>query len=1047
MKEKELSSLVHIVEASAGSGKTYALAKRYLQLLLNPEFNLGEMPIKNILAITFTNKASLEMKERIIGLLKSIALGDTTSNEVKGILDSLSIGEKEAQRKSLAVMETIIHRYNYFQVQTIDKFINAILSGCAFKVGLTSGFRIKTDPRAQIAASFDAVLDRVQEERIAVLLNRFLDNYLFLENRLGWFPKKDILSILHNLFCEMNSLSGNFVLSGISPEDIIKAKRAAFKEMGALYNALPDGTEVRFKSSLEKFIGNNEGVFDIDSLSDYFARPQFPIKKKFQTTKETEKSWEKIRKGLKEISEGEAVSLFDPYIAIFNEVMGHFIDFSRKEDNLFLGELNSKAKQLFDKDYITVEELYYRLAARFRHYLLDEFQDTSFLQWHNLEKMVEEAVSTGGTIFYVGDKKQAIYSFRGGDIRLFDAVKAKFSLFGIKEDRLSNNYRSQKTIVDFNNFLFSPENIEEFITKKETVEGEKEGADKKTFLTREERDIVIGNFKDARQTPLKEKDKGYLSLELIEEEGAPKEEIKTKIFGLIEELIGRFDYKDIAVLTRTNSQVEEVTNWLIEKGLEVESERTSNIKGNNIVEEIIYFLRFLSSPIDNLSFAKFISGDVFTRAAGISSEAINEFLLGLREKESKEKDFYVYREFQKKFASVWDGYIDEFFKGVDLCPLYDLVVGIYGRFDCQNNYYGSQGFLMRFLELIKEKENEYPSLEEFLDCYDEMEGEDLYLDVREHNSIRVMTVHKAKGLQFPVVIIPFLSIGVKVGSQGEDNKISYIAHQEEERISLIKLKKEYYRYSPQLFEVYRGEYIKGLISELNSVYVALTRCEYELYGFIPKKVGNSDNLIRYLLPEGVCREGEKAVYPKRAGRKEKSKLISPSGYCDWLKRLSSEFPEPEVLASRREIQDGELIHRLLSEILTFEGKEDVLSQGDIKQKIKLAAGDESVAKRIYSKMEGFIKDGNIRKLLFVPGGRVLNEVEVCDQSGNMRRIDRMIIKDKEVILVDFKSGEPKDEDQSQVGDYMRLAEGIYPGHKISGYLIYLSGCKIQEVSK
>mgnify|MGYP001616264412 CR=1 FL=1 len=146
----------------------------------------------------------------------------------------------------------------------------------------------------------------------------------------------------------------------------------------------------------------------------------------------------------------EAHHLFDPYVAIFSLVMDNFKHISSQEDILFLNELNKQASLLFGEGHLTVQELYYRLATRFRHYLMDEFQDTSRLQWQNLELMVEEALSTGGTLFYVGDRKQAIYQFRGGDVALFDEVKAGFKHFNVHEEILNQNIKIWKDACIFN---------------------------------------------------------------------------------------------------------------------------------------------------------------------------------------------------------------------------------------------------------------------------------------------------------------------------------------------------------------------------------------------------------------------------------------------------------------------------------------------------------------------------------------------------------------------------------------------------------------------
>ena len=162
----------------------------------------------------------------------------------------------------------------------------------------------------------------------------------------------------------------------------------------------------------------------------------------------------------------EARTMFNPYVALFEKVLSGFGRLSRRDDVLFLEELNRKAALLFEEDLVTVEELYFRLAARFRHYLIDEFQDTSLSQWRNLSLMVEEALAHGGSLFYVGDKKQAIYAFRGGESLLFDALQSQLTHFNVEPMNLDRNFRSCPEIIKFNNRVFGLDNLRDFLDRR-----------------------------------------------------------------------------------------------------------------------------------------------------------------------------------------------------------------------------------------------------------------------------------------------------------------------------------------------------------------------------------------------------------------------------------------------------------------------------------------------------------------------------------------------------------------------------------------------------
>ncbi|MBU0468955.1 MAG: UvrD-helicase domain-containing protein, partial [Candidatus Omnitrophica bacterium] len=419
---------VRVVEASAGSGKTYALAKRYVRLLLSSPLKVDEVSISNILAITFTNKAAFEMKERILEFLRSISFDRLPEIEKNDILKPLGISFSEAQKRAFTAMEQIIRHYNYFQVQTIDKFVNSFLAGCAFKVGLTSNFKIKTNYLEYLQFSLDQLLEKAaSDSNVHKAFEEFLRNYLYLENRLGWFPKDDILSIISMLFNQSNSYEGAFKKGPLTSSEIIKRKSKILEYMKLLSVEVEGQIHAGFYKSLGSFLVKAiESGYDIDSVPKRFANEDMPTRKSDKVSDEAIKLWGKIRKNLKALCEEESASLFNPYIEVYAQVMKGFYEMTSKDDVLFLSELNKRARQLFSDEFVTVEELYYRLATRFRHHLIDEFQDTSRLQWQNLSIMPLEALSTGGSLFFVGDKKQAIYGFRGGDVKLFDEVKNEF---------------------------------------------------------------------------------------------------------------------------------------------------------------------------------------------------------------------------------------------------------------------------------------------------------------------------------------------------------------------------------------------------------------------------------------------------------------------------------------------------------------------------------------------------------------------------------------------------------------------------------------------
>jgi ATP-dependent exoDNAse (exonuclease V) beta subunit len=1039
---------VRVVEASAGSGKTYALAKRYVQLLLNPSLKFEQIPIRNILALTFTNKAAFEMKARILEFLKRIALKQLFDYQEEDLLKPLGLTADQASRRAFEVMEGIIRHYNFFQVQTIDKFINALLSGCAFKIGLTANFKIKTNSGEYLQYSLDQLVDRAcRDKDIRLDFEDFLHHYLYLENRLGWFPKDDMLAIVTALFEQSNTYGSDFKQSIFTSQDVIKHKRSILSSMKDLREVLPEGTHAGFIKAFDKFLSTHDKGFDIDKVSDYFARDEAPVKKGVNPPREVGRLWERIGHDLKQLCVMESYSLFNPYIRMFTRAMDGFYALSAKDDCLFLNELNKRACQLFDEDHVTVEELYYRLATRFHHYLIDEFQDTSRLQWHNLEKMTEEALSVGGTLFYVGDRKQAIYGFRGGDVGLFDEIKNDFAAFDVQVDLLTNNWRSQKQVVEFNNQVFSLENLRRFIQEKETYEIEKK---KKNSVHFSGDDIgeINAIFSAAVQAPQVKGDGGYVKIESIDIDKKEDRDLATKekVLSLIKDLRKRFSYRDIAILTRGNQEIKEVTGWLLEAGIPVESERTSDIRENSIIQELAAFLKFLYSPIDNLAFATFILGDLFTAATGLSKEEMHKFIFSLRSRLAGEKGFYIYTEFRSRYKDVWNEFVDEFFSNVGLYPLYELLITIYSRFKALEICREAQGFLMHFLELAKKSEDEHTDIASFLDYFENIKGEDLYVHVTDSDAVKLLTIHKSKGLEFPVVILPFLGVDIQTGSRIGEFQPSYILNHTPEGMELLRMKDKYRKFSPQLDEVYAREYKKAFLSELNSIYVALTRPRCELYGFIPKKVGNSFNLTKFLIPDGEYCAGRQMKYETKPQKGVDILNIPPAEYPDWIEYLRNEFMSSDKLRNRKQRLKGEAAHFALSMIgnLNDGDKKDIVRCALEEMRAQFAHVEnlDACAERV----QELIESSSAKPFFYCEGAQVFNEREIVNSFGYTKRCDRLIVFDNEVWVVDFKTGkEGQVHDREQVQEYKDILKEIYPKRTIKGFLIYLDPVEVEEV--
>ncbi|MDD5439588.1 MAG: UvrD-helicase domain-containing protein, partial [Candidatus Omnitrophica bacterium] len=320
MKKKPLNPdpgpAILSLQASAGSGKTYALARRYIECILAEDITAEHDPVRSALAITFTNKAALEMKERILDLLKRMALG----LDVEG-MPALPVDKKRAAGRASDAVDHIIRNYNFFHVQTIDSFINALLMRCALEVGLSSSFALEDRFADYIEYSLDSLLDAMAEDDgVSGVIDDFLEQYLFVENKEGWFPRRDMVSLLASLFLVNNTYGGSFIKEKKGARDIIAKKRRTLDLGRRLLGSLPEGTKQMFVTALEKFVNENEDTFDIGSLSTFFHHADFPLKKGFDLPPSTGKLWARIRANIRTVAEWEAFSRFNCYLDMYESV-------------------------------------------------------------------------------------------------------------------------------------------------------------------------------------------------------------------------------------------------------------------------------------------------------------------------------------------------------------------------------------------------------------------------------------------------------------------------------------------------------------------------------------------------------------------------------------------------------------------------------------------------------------------------------------------------------------------------------------------------------
>ncbi len=560
-----------------------------------------------------------------------------------------------------------------------------------------------------------------------------------------------------------------------------------------------------------------------------------------------QQTWDSIRESIKNIILTVNGIKFYSYIKILKEVKKIIAEKSKNDGNIFIDELKIKINELIRNN--RVPEIYFNIGEKIYHYLIDEFQDTDRLQWENIKALVGNSIANGGTFFYVGDKKQSIYRFKGGDADLFDEVMDDFRSENIiyennfYEEKLSYNFRSKKELISFFNQTFSPENlvsrllsnsvhfkdsvcsdsqlsagsIDSLVNKNiaqliNTVykDHEQESPDKlfkkesgggRIYIERilekqngydqtAHEQTAYEQTANERTGYNKNSEKEYISddtgndgsngsdstfgnADIFSDDALNSQKIKEicleKTINIIEDIKTRnYKYKDIAILTRTNQESSNIVLRLKRDGIPAESEQNADIRNNALIKEVISFMKFINKPSDNLSLINFISGSIFASifdvkdfSAAFKNE-LNYFVAKNRDKKFIEP--YFKKWFQENIAR--DYYFEPLIKSAGYYPPYDFVCMFYQKFNIYENFKNNLGFFMHLLELLKNREQESENnLGEFIDFFENVKSEEKLFLVKlnsDKDAVNILTMHKSKGLQFPIVIIPYA--GLKVDS-------------------------------------------------------------------------------------------------------------------------------------------------------------------------------------------------------------------------------------------------------------------------------------------
>lgn len=1068
-----------ILKASAGSGKTFNLALEYIALAIS-----GEGDFRQVLAVTFTNKATREMKERIVHFLKELSQGSNAALSQK-LAERTGMLPEEVRKQASLTLRKILHHYSHFAVSTIDSFNQKILRAFTREIGLIGNFNLELDTGKIVEQGVDHVLDASAENPE---LKRWLLDFIGDKLREGksWDIKKDLRGLAMELYSEnfrqaevqyAHTLPGSAQLQ--SYLDTLKKIKYAFENQMKTFGKKAIEIATRFGLQTEDFKYGKSGVFN------YFNKIQRGDPSGYVPTSRvldclentdnwfTQKSPKKdaimqaVQSGLQECLEttlafreknyaeymtAEAIIRNLYTLGLFSEIKNAIDHYKRENDLFLLSDTNAFLREIIGENEAPF--IYEKVGSRYLHYLIDEFQDTSRLQWENFRPLVANALAEGKGNLAVGDAKQSIYRWRGGNWELIEKeLPQNFGEAMIRRRVLDTNWRSAPEIVQFNNALFAV----------------LPGVFRQAFqgLNNEENNTLANDFdliyQDARQevSLANTGNRGFVRIDFTaKEKGEKKEDWKAAALLWLKDRIDHlqdtgFAPGAIAILTRTRSEGTEVVDFLHEQNAissihryEVISNESLLLKNYPAVRLLINCLRYIKNTDSELALTN-VAVEYFNLKH--TPEKLTRLLSTVTLKQE------IMALFPPQFIAQLD-----VFRKYGLTDAVAEIIRIFNLNDLQENTACLMAFQDMAVNFVHDNANDVNA---FLEWWDEEKDRQTIKSPETLNAIRVMTIHKSKGLEFEVVIAPFLNWDV---DHSPTNDVFLWCENKEKPFSELAVAP--LRYSRRLADSYFAEEYfdekhKAYIDNLNLCYVAFTRARKALFlhAEMPapgKKEKNTYNVAELLFTslqhsgfehtrhfnesEGYFELG--TLEPENESETKKigdTPLFIQNFWHEKtaLKRRGRDFLQKEEGERIQKINYGLLVHEILAELKDL-GELDLLIrryyvQGLISsEEIQLLSGQFD---QIFANPEvaGWFSTGD--------GWDIKTESSILSADGSEVRPDRVMTKGKSAVIVDFKTGHEEPKHTKQLMLYReKLLEMGY--ENVSASLLYIASNKVKQIA-
>ena len=1042
-----------IYDASAGSGKTYALVKEYLKIILVAPKNDA---YRHILAITFTNKAVHEMKSRIVGSLSEFAK-DEPSSKAQDLMQDLATDTElsiiQIKTKSQQIIKHIIHNYAAFDISTIDKFTHKVIRAFAHDLNLPMTFEVTLDTENLLVEAVDAIIAQAGEDET---LTKLLIDFTMekTDDDKSWDISREILE------------TGRLVLNENNRNEITHFQDKSIAEFVEIKMKLSEACTILEKESIvfaeEALSLIDKNGIDTKSFSaGHFPKHLLSIQEgKFNPKNKTYHEFDdiKINKTAKDraiietiipdllqlldkvYKTFEKINFYKAFLknitplSLLNTVSNELAKIQEEQNVLSISEFNAIIHREIQNQ--PAPFIYERLGERYRHFFIDEFQDTSEMQWQNLIPLIDNALSgqddfgVKGTLMIVGDPKQSIYRWRGGKAEQFIELSKDQNPFNNPDKRLEHlnkNYRSYSQIIKFNNDFFK------------LLSNEFEHPDYKDL------------YENHSHQKTNDKTGGYVNISFIPKvetaEGDEEALDKTDLYVLatlntIQKSVQQgFQYKDIVILTRKRSQGIAIANYLTEQGIPLLSSETLMIQNATEVRLIIHLLKYLKNSSDLESKANFLQ---YLAQNSQDKLPIHDFI-------AQGMALFQETDFENWLMS-FD--VSLSFQNIRKKSLYEAVETIIAKFlSPPETSVLSKGvgnaYVQYFLDIVLERDiRNQAGISDFLSFWDKNAEKFSIPSPEGTNAVRIMTIHKSKGLEFPVVIFPFAE-----EDYNRKPKDKLWLNAEEQYFGLPKVlidnSSAVEGFGEEAAEVYNQKKQEELLDNINVLYVALTRAEEQLYvisnmNLSSKGEVSKNNMcsffINYLENNGGFDKNKLEYEFGNA-----TKLSVAKQHVDTSKTipLVSEILNPKnIKIAQREalmwgthqqeaIEYGNVIHEILSFVKT-KNDVDLAITKSIENGLITYAQKETVFNTINE-----IVNHSELEICFADGNEVLNEQAIIQKEGKTIKPDRMVLtKNKEVLLLDYKTGIHNVKYQQQLENYQTAIESM--GYKVvKKALIYI----------